>query len=91
MKTRHEFLLFYKDALVYVIQHSVCDTIYISMEYLKGKLALKMLAQCSQIDNPAAPTAQLEYQMQRRADTLVGMIDIMSDRKSISIILQVAV
>src|SRR6476620_6191202 len=49
MKTRHEFLLFYKDALLYIIQHAVCDTIYISMEFFKSKLGMKLLAQCSQI------------------------------------------
>lgn len=91
MKLRHEFLLFYKDAVVYVIQHSVCDTIYISLEYGKAKLVLKLLAQCSQLDNPGAEAARLEYQMQRHADALNGLLDIMSDRKSISIILQVPV
>lgn len=91
MKMRHEFLLFYKDALVYVIQHSVCDTIYISLEYLKAKLTLKLLAQCNKLDDLSSQIQQLEYGMQRRADALNGMLDVMSDRKSISIILQVPV
>lgn len=91
MKTRHEFLLFYKDALVYVVQHSVCSTIYISMEYLRGKLSLKLLAQCNQTDESSAQLTQLEYGMQRRADALNGMLDVISDRKSVSIILQVPV
>jgi hypothetical protein len=89
MKTRHEFLLFYKDALVYVIQHSVCSTIYISLEFIKSKLALKLLAQCNHLDDPDPHSSQLEYQMQRRADALNGLLDINSDRKSISIILQI--
>jgi signal transduction histidine kinase len=89
MKMRHEFLLFYKDALVYVIQHSVCATVYISLEYLKSKLALKLLAQCNQHETPPGQQLmQLEYQMQRRADALNGVLDIISDRKSISIIMQ---
>lgn len=91
MKTRHEFLLFYKDALVYVVQHSVCSTIYISMEYLRGKLSLKLLAQCNQTDESSPQLTQLEYGMQRRADALNGLLDIISDRKSVSIILQVPV
>jgi glucose-6-phosphate-specific signal transduction histidine kinase len=91
MKMRHEFLLFYKDALLYVIEHSVCATIYISLEYLKAKLALKMLAQCNHQGDTDPQIARLEYGMQRRADALDGILDIMSDRKSISIILQVAV
>jgi hypothetical protein len=89
MKTRHEFLLFYKDALVYVIQHSVCSTIYISLEFIKSKLALKLLAQCNHLDDPDPHSSQLEYQMQRHADALNGLLDINSDRKSISIILQI--
>jgi ligand-binding sensor domain-containing protein/signal transduction histidine kinase len=89
MKARHEFLLFYKDALLYVIQHSVCSTVYISLEYLKSKLALKLLAQCNQHENPPGQQLmQMEYQMQRRADALNGLLDIISDRKSISIIMQ---
>jgi ligand-binding sensor domain-containing protein len=91
MKTRHAFLLFYKDALAYVVQHSVCDTVYISLEYGKAKLALKLLAQCSQLDNPGAEAPRLEYQMQRHAHALNALLDIMGDRKSISIILQVPV
>ncbi|HUP13614.1 MAG TPA: triple tyrosine motif-containing protein, partial [Niastella sp.] len=91
MKTRHEFLLFYKAALLYVIEHSVCSTIYISLEYVKSKLALKLLAQCDKIDDPGDQVPQLEHQMQRHADALNGMLDIMGDRKSISIILQMGV
>jgi hypothetical protein len=74
-----------------VIEHSVCATIYISLEYLKAKLALKMLAQCNHQGDTDPQIARLEYGMQRRADALDGILDIMSDRKSISIILQVAV
>jgi ligand-binding sensor domain-containing protein/signal transduction histidine kinase len=92
MKMRHEFLLFYKDALVYVIQHSVCSTVYISLEYIKSKLALKLLAQCNQHETPSGQQLmQLEYQMQRRADALNGLLDIISDRRSISIIMQTRV
>jgi hypothetical protein len=72
-----------------VIQHSVCSTIYISLEFIKSKLSLKLLAQCNHLDDPDPHSSQLEYQMQRRADALNGLLDINSDRKSISIILQI--
>jgi signal transduction histidine kinase len=91
MKMRHEFLLFYKDAVVYVVQHSVCATIYISLEYLRGKMSLKLLAQCNQLEELPPAMEELEYSMQRRADALDGLLDIMTDHKSISIILQVTV
>ncbi|HUQ96253.1 MAG TPA: triple tyrosine motif-containing protein, partial [Chitinophagaceae bacterium] len=91
MKTRHEVLLFYKEALAYVIQHSVCATIYISIEYVKGKLAIKVLAQCNHMEELIVQKQQLENSMHRHADALCGSLDIMCDHKNISIILQTSV
>ncbi len=91
MRARYEFMYFYKEALNYIIQHSVCSTIYISFEYIKSRLHLKILAQCNQVQYEDVTSLQAKKEMERRADALSGALDIITDRKSISIILQIAV
>jgi hypothetical protein len=90
MKTRHEFLLFYKEALNYILRHPVCSTIYIGLEYQRSKLNLKILAQCDQ-NKQGVVKCKEEEEMYKRAEELNAVLDIMSDKKSISILLQTTV
>jgi ligand-binding sensor domain-containing protein len=91
MRTRYEFMYFYKEALNYIIRHSVCSTIYISFEYIKSRLYLKILAQCNQVQYEDVSSLHAKKEMEKRADALNAALDIIADRKSISIILQIAI
>ena len=88
MKSRYEFMHFYKEALNYAVQQSVCNTLYIGLEYAKPKLLLKILAHCSQVQPEVAESIQTRREMEKRAGLLNGALEVMEDKKSISIILQ---
>lgn len=91
MKCRYEFMHFFKEALNYAIQQSACSTLYIGMEYAKPKLYLKILAQCVQVQTEDVEAQQSRREMEKRADLLQGALEVMEDKKSISIILQFGV
>lgn len=91
MRCRYEFIHFFKEALNYAIQQSACGTLYISLEYVRAKLNLKILAQCSSLEVADSDAVHSRKEMEKRADTLKGSLDVMEDHKSISIILQMGI
>ncbi|MGV3656880.1 MAG: triple tyrosine motif-containing protein, partial [Chitinophagaceae bacterium] len=91
MKCRYEFMHFFKEALNYAIQQSGCSTLYIGMEFAKPKLFLKILAQCAQVPAEDVEALQSRREMEKRAGLLQGNLEVMEDKKSISIILQFGV
>ena len=91
MRCRYEFIHFFKEALNYAIQQSACGTLFISLEYVRAKLNLKILAECLTLEVNDSGALHSRREMEKRADTLNGSLDVMEDRKSISIILQMGI
>jgi ligand-binding sensor domain-containing protein len=88
MRCRHEFLLFYKHALAYMIEQVGCTHIHIALEYIKSKLTLKLQADCLQ-DSHEKPVLSPSWQeMHKRAEALNASLDITTNKKKAYIFLQ---
>ena len=70
MRCRYEFIHFFKEALNYAIQQSACGTLFISLEYVRAKLNLKILAQCSSLETADSGALHSRREMEKRADLL---------------------
>ena len=89
MKTRHEMFMIFKQSLDKSI-HSGCRHIIISIDYVKSRLQVKIKDDCNGNLN-GNMRDKIISDMKRRAETLNAVLDIQSDSKSTSVILQVPV
>lgn len=87
MKLRHEFFLFYKEAMNFLVQTTACKQIFVNINGSKSNLRLEILSEC------ASPTDDLKRKfrklVQRRVEALNAMMDIIADSKSFSVALYV--
>lgn len=89
MRSRHEFLLFYKHALSLIIQKAHhYPTILITLEYVKGKLTLTMDAHSNDWEEESLDTHLSEEEMYKRADALNAKLDIKAEQQHFGILLQ---
>jgi ligand-binding sensor domain-containing protein len=88
MRCRHEFLLFYKHALAFMIEQVSCTHIIVSLEYIKNKLTLKLQADCLTESNYKHAVTPVWQEMHRRAEALNASLDITSNKKKAYIFLQ---
>jgi signal transduction histidine kinase len=88
MRSRHEFLLFYKNALNFAVQQTGCTTITVTLELKKHGLLFKLVADC--LNNPVENilTKQQKEEMQRRADALNAVLDIKYYRRTVEVEMQ---
>jgi len=88
MRSRHEFLLFYKNALNFAVLQTGCSTITVTLELKKQRLLFKLLADC--ISNPVENilTKQQKEEMQKRSDALNAALDITYDRRTVEVVMQ---
>jgi len=88
MRCRHEFLLFYKHALAYMIEQVNCSHIHITLEYNKGKLTLKLQADCLNEGTEKKIVSASWQEMHKRAEALNASLDITTNKKKAYIFLQ---
>ncbi|HYH15711.1 MAG TPA: triple tyrosine motif-containing protein, partial [Flavisolibacter sp.] len=88
MRCRHEFLLFYKHALAYMIEQVGCSHIHITLEYIKSKLSLKLQADCLNDGKSNNVLSASWQEMHKRAEALNASLDVTANKKKAYIFLQ---
>jgi ligand-binding sensor domain-containing protein len=88
MRCRHEFLLFYKHALNFVIQKTHYPTIYINIEYVKGKLALHFDGKSTELLEENMNSLFSQDEMNKRAEVLNADLQIVAEKQQLIILLQ---
>ncbi|MDB5196869.1 MAG: hypothetical protein JWP88_1240 [Flaviaesturariibacter sp.] len=90
MALRHELFFYYKEALAFLIDHISCDQIFVHLKQRKSMLYLEMLSECDEKDWETF-RSKLTIATRNRAKAMKGAVEITTDRKSVSIVLQVPV
>jgi glucose-6-phosphate-specific signal transduction histidine kinase len=89
MMMRHELFFFYKEAMMFLIQHRVCHQLFVNFKLTHSKLLLEILTECNKpqesIEKP------LLNKVQKRINTLNASFEIDSDSKNLSLLLLVPV
>jgi len=89
MRTRHDLLEFYKNALFFMVQQLRCTSIQLHIGYAKPRLQLTFTAAC--LDNEATPGTRMpdfRTEIQKRADALEALLDISENPHFVKITLQ---
>ena len=88
MRCRHEFLLFFKHALSFIVQKTHYPTIRIALTYEKGKLILHFDAQSAYLNDENLNTHLAEEELYKRAEALNADLRIANEKHKIEIWLQ---
>ena len=89
MMMRHELFFFYKETMMFLIQHRVCHHLFVNFKLTHSKLLLEILTECNKpqesIEKP------LLNKVQKRINSLNANFEIDTDSKSLSLVLVVPV
>jgi hypothetical protein len=91
MKTRHEIFFIFKEVLINIIQLSTCSESIINIDLNKSTLQIKIYDNGTGLDLKAIQAKSEVKEIYKRADMLNADIDIQSDKKGTSVIMQVPV
>ncbi|MFN4316317.1 MAG: two-component regulator propeller domain-containing protein [Chitinophagaceae bacterium] len=86
MKTRHEFLLIFKDALRLMVQLAGGRQSLLQVDLFRHKLSLKFQDHTARLDSNAAEIDQAIEQIQERCELLNGESDIQYDKNGMAIV-----
>ena len=89
MMMRHELFFFYKEAILFMIQNSGCDQIFVNFKLTHSRLLLEILSECGR--NHENFEKFLLNKVQKRVTTLNGTIDVEADGRNVSVLLLVPV
>ena len=87
MKTRHEFFLIFKEALRTFVQHAGARRVLIYLDYSGTKLALKIQAPETVLENNGIQVEKGITEMEKRASLIGALLDIQTDARTSNIIL----
>ena len=88
MRRRHEFLLFYKHALSFILKKVHYPTIRIFLDYGKGQLTLRIHAESTLLQEDNLTAHLSEEEMYKRAEVLKAELQIEEKQTEIAILLQ---
>jgi hypothetical protein len=88
MRDRHEFLLFYKQAIQFCLQQGQQLPIHVVLTNKKGNFQLQVQAKCDNIEHDQNTLKDIKNDMQLRADALSATLEIFYTKKNITIVLQ---
>jgi hypothetical protein len=89
MMMRHELFFFYKETMLFLIQNNSCNQIFANFKLAQSRLLLEILYECSQPNETFEKL--LRNKIQKRVTNLKGNLDVETDGKSLSLLLQVPV
>ncbi|MEJ7739021.1 MAG: hypothetical protein WKF97_16475 [Chitinophagaceae bacterium] len=89
MKSRHEIFFIFKEALNNIVQHSRCSDAIIHIYKVNSTLSIKIHNNGTGIEAQSIHTINGIEEMKKRAGILNAMLDIQTDKKGSSVILQV--
>ena len=87
MKLRHELFFFYKEALLFIVEHMFCNQVFVNFNKVKSKLMVEMLCDCEEYSDDIK--ARFLNALDRRIKAMPATIDVVSDNKSFAVVLYV--
>jgi ligand-binding sensor domain-containing protein len=87
MALRHELYFYYKEALQFLLQHVICDQVFINLK-LKGPiLMLEIITACE--EEVSDFRTRFRENIGPRVETMKGLLEITTDHSNLSIVLRV--
>ena len=88
MKVRHELYFYYKEAIVFIVQHLRCGQIFVNINKVKSRLMVEILLECNSTDLQLFED-KFAAALHKRISALPSSIDILADANSFSALLYV--
>lgn len=87
MALRHELFFFYKESMQFLLQHVICDQVFINLKLKGPMLLLELLTACEE----DAPEFRSRYReaLGPRVQAMKGLLEITMDHSNLSIVLRV--
>ncbi|RYY88129.1 MAG: hypothetical protein EOO15_09890 [Chitinophagaceae bacterium] len=87
MALRHELFFFYKESLQFLLQHVICDQVFINLKMKGPMLLLEIITACEE----DVPEFRSRYRQAvgPRVQTIDGLLEITQDHANLSIVLRV--
>lgn len=89
MQSRHDFLMFYKLAIRYVIQQSHCDALKVSLACKRNRIHLEISAFCNPRKEPVSFYKNYEEELHLKADEMHADLSVLTNDKRMVIVLQI--
>ena len=89
MKSRHEIFFIFKEALTNIVLYSQCSDAIIHIDKVNSTLSIKFHDNGTGIEAQSIHTINGIEEMKKRAGVLNAILDIQSDKKGSSVILQI--
>jgi glucose-6-phosphate-specific signal transduction histidine kinase len=87
MKFRHDLFFFYKESIQFLLQHTSCTQIFVNINQVRSRLMIEILTECNKVNEELV--MRFKKTMKKRTDMLDGLMDVVSDSRSFSVILYV--
>ena len=91
MRTRHEVFLIFKEALRNIIAHANGSLSLVDIDLSGGKLQLKIQNAEACFNSVSVEFEQSKKEMYQRAESMNAELDILTDKKGVSLILVVPI
>jgi hypothetical protein len=87
MKLRHDLFFFYKDSMKFLLDNICCRQIFVNINQVKSKMLIEILSECDQLTEDFK--AKFKKLILKRAEALGGILDVIADNKTFSVVLYV--
>jgi len=87
MALRHELYFYYKEALQFLLQHVICDQVFVNLKWRQSILILEIITACEE----EVPELRSRFRatVGRRVQAMKGLLEITTDHNNLSIVLRV--
>ncbi|RYY65821.1 MAG: hypothetical protein EOO12_05980 [Chitinophagaceae bacterium] len=87
MALRHELFFFYKESMQFLLQHVICDQVFINLKLKGPMLLLEIITSCEE----DVPEFRSRYRQAvgPRVQAMKGLLEITMDHSNLSIVLRV--
>ncbi|GAA4325253.1 ligand-binding sensor domain-containing protein [Flaviaesturariibacter amylovorans] len=87
MVLRHELFFFYKETLQFLLQHVICDQVFINLKLKRSTLLVEIITACEE----EVPDFRNRFHaaIGKRVQSMGGLLEITPDRSSLSVVLRV--
>ncbi|GAB4092603.1 ligand-binding sensor domain-containing protein [Flaviaesturariibacter terrae] len=87
MALRHELFFFYKESMQFLLQHVICDQVFVNLKLKGPMLLLEIITACEE----DAPEFRSRYRQAvgPRVQAMNGLLEITQDHTNLSVVLRV--
>jgi ligand-binding sensor domain-containing protein len=84
MKLRYELFFYYKEAMTFLLDHSMCKQIFVNIKQVRSKMLMEILSECHVSDEFKV---RITKELKKRVAALPASWDVAVDNRSLSVVL----